>query len=286
MFKAFIIGSQIVQIRRQMQMNLHLDALHAHHLNQAQAQARLNWIREQVFIVRQNFEVAAASLRSNPARAFYICECNFGFLQREAISSQSFDELLDKEYFRRVWQYAASVRDNAQSLLSQETIEEAQQAALMQAILPQMRSLLAWTEIAELLPGGILKRHYSQWQIPFRKWSMVISSLIIFPLLVLPLHLWATDPYPRILPRIRQLAQSVGGWVANHVTRRDAMKIAGQHRAILESWGLSLPSDFKALKKAVADAEEILSDFTTRYGFRSETASKSASRNLVKVSGR
>jgi hypothetical protein len=286
MFKAFIIGSQIVQIRRQMETSQRIDALHAHHLNQAQAQARLNWIREQVFIVRQNFEVAAASLKSNPTRAFFICECNFGYLQREAISSQSFDDLRDKEYFHILWQYAASVRDNAQSLLSQETIEEVRRAALMQAILPQMRSLLAWTEIAELLPGGILKRHYSQWQIPFRKWSMVISSLIIFPLLILPLYLWATDPYPKILPRIRQLAQSVGGWVANHVARKDAMSIAAQLRAILEEWGLSLPSDFKGLKKAVTDAEEILSDFTNRYGFRPETASKSASRNLLKVSGR
>jgi hypothetical protein len=266
MFKAFIVGSQIVQIRRQVQTNQHLDALHCHHLNQAQTQARLNWIREQVFIVRQNFEVAAASLKNNPVRAFFICEGNFRFLEREAISSQFFDDLLDKEYFHKVWQYAASVRNNAQSFLSQETIEEAKRATLIQAILPQMRSLLAWTEIAELLPGGILKKHYSQWQIPIRKWSTVFGCLVFFPLLILPLYLWATNPYPRILPRIRQLAQSVGGWVSNHVTRKDALNIAGQHRAMLEGWGLSLPDDFKGLQNAVADAEQILAHFTTRYG--------------------
>jgi hypothetical protein len=266
MFKAFIVGSQIAQIRQQMRMNQHLNAIHAHHLDQAQGQARLNWIREQVFIVRQNFEAAATALKSNPAQALFICESNFGFLEREAISAQSFDDLLDKEYFLKVWQYAESVRDCAQSFLSQETITQARRAALIQAILPQLRNFLAWTEIADLLPGGILKKHYSRWQIPSCKWSMVIASLVLFPLVVLPFYLWATDPYPSILPQIRHLAQSVGGWVSNHVSRKDALAIAGQHRAILQGWGLALPGNSKGLRNAVASAEEILADFTTRYG--------------------
>jgi hypothetical protein len=98
-FKAFIVGSQIAQIRQQMRTNQHLDALQ---VNQRQAEDRLNWIREQVFVVRQNFESATALLTDDPARALFICECNLGFLQREAISTESFTELADKEYFRRV----------------------------------------------------------------------------------------------------------------------------------------------------------------------------------------
>jgi hypothetical protein len=120
--------------------------------------------------------------------------------------------------------------------------------------------------IAELLPGGILKNHYSKWQIPACKWSMVFASLVLFPFVVLPIYVWATDPYPRILPRIRHLAQSVGGWVSNHVSRKDALTIAGQHRVILEGWGLALPGDSKGLRNAVESAEEILAEFATRYG--------------------
>jgi hypothetical protein len=147
-FKAFIGGSQIAQLRQQMRTNQHLDALRSHQLNQIHAQDRLNWIREQVFIVRQNFEYAAALLTDDPARALFLCECNLGFLQREAISTESFDELTDKEYFRRVAQYGQSLRDHAQPLLSQETINKAHRAARIQAILPQLRGLSAWTEIA------------------------------------------------------------------------------------------------------------------------------------------
>ena len=88
---------------------------------------------------------------------------------------------------------------------------------------------------------------------------------VLFPLLVLPLYLWATDPYPGILPRIRRLAQSVGGWVVNHVTREDALNIAGQYRAVLEGWELPLPHTAKDLRDAVASAEEFLSNFTNRY---------------------
>ena len=264
MFKAFIVGSQIAQIRQQMRTNQHLDALHARHLNQAQVKARLNWIREQVFIVRQNFESAASLLTDDPARALFICECNLGFLQREGISTESFDELTDKEYFRRVAQYGQSIHDHAQPLLSEETINKAHRAARIQAILPQLRGLSAWTEIAELLPGGVMKRHYNRWQIPFHRWSMVFCSLVLLPLLILPLYIWSTDPYPKLLPKVRRLAQSVGGWVSDHVTRNDALSIAGQYRAVLEWWGLSLPADSKGLKNAVAEAEEILADFTTR----------------------
>ena len=263
-FKAFIIGSQIAQLRQQMRTNQHLDALRSHQLNQTQAQDRLNWIREQVFIVRQNFESAAALLTDDPARALFICECNLGFLQREAISTESFDELTDKEYFRRVSQYGQSIRDHAQPLLSQETINKAHRAARIQSILPQLRGLSAWTEIAEVLPGGVMKRQYSRWQIPFHRWSMVFCSLVLFPFLLLPLYIWATDPYPKLLPKVRRLAQSVGGWVSDHVTRNDALSIAGQYRAVLEWWGLSLPADSKGLKNAVAEAEKILADFATR----------------------
>ena len=259
--KAFIVGSQIAQIRQQMRTNQHLDALRTHQLNQTQAQDRLNWIREQVFIVRQNFELAAALLTDDPARAFFICECNLGFLQCEAISIESFDEPMDKEYFRRVSQYGQSIRDHAQPLLSNETINKAHRAARIQAILPQLRGLSAWTEIAELLPGGVMKRQYSRWQIPFHRWSMVFCSLVLFPLLIFPLFIWATDPYPSILPRIRSLAQGVGGWVSDHVTRNDALSIADQYRAVLEWWGLSLPAASNGLKSAVAEAEENLAAF-------------------------
>ena len=266
-FKAFVVGAQIAHLRQQMRTNQHLNALRAHQINQTQTQDRLNWIREQVFIVRQNFEAAAALLTDAPARSLFLCECNLGFLQREAISTESFDQLTDKEYFRRVTQYGQSIRDHAQPLLSQETISKAHRAARIQAILPQLRGLSAWTEIAELLPGGMMKSQYSRWQIPFNRWSMVFCSLVLFPFLMLPLYIWATDPYPRILPRIRQLAQSVGGWVSDHVTRNDALSIAGQYRAVLEWWGLSLPADSKGLEKAVAEAEKILADFAVRHEF-------------------
>jgi hypothetical protein len=261
MFKAFIVGSQIAQLREQMRTNKQLDALRSHQLNQTHAQDRLNWIREQVFIVRKNFESAAALLTDDPARALFICECNLGFLQREGISTESFDELADKEYFRRVSQYGKSIRDHARPLLSQETINKAHRAARIQAILPQLRGLSAWTEIAELLPDGVMKRQYSRWQIPYHRWSMILCSLFLFPFVLLPLFIWATDPYPKLLPKIRRLAQSVGGWVSDHVTRNDALSIAGQYRAVLEWWGLYLPADSKGLKNAVAEAEKILADF-------------------------
>ena len=93
---------------------------------------------------------------------------------------------------------------------------------------------------------------------------MVFCSLVLLPLLILPLYIWSTDPYPKLLPKVRRLAQGVGGWVSDHVTRNDALRIAGQYRAVLEWWGLSLPADSKGLKNAVAEAEEILADFTTR----------------------
>jgi hypothetical protein len=205
-----------------MRTNQHLDALRTHQLNQTQAQDRLNWIREQVFIVRQNLESASALLTDDPARALFICECNLGFLQREAASTESFNKLTGKEYFRRISQYGHSIRDHAQPLLPQETMNKAL-AARLQAILPQLRGLSAWTEIAELLPGGVMKGHYSRWQISFQRWSMVFCSVVLFPFLLLPLYIWATDPYSKLLPKIRRLAQGVGGWVSDHVTRNDAL---------------------------------------------------------------
>ena len=132
--------------------------------------------------------------------------------------------------------------------------------------------------LAELLPGGVMKRHYVRWQIPFHRWSTIFCSLLLFPFLLLPLYIWATNPYPRILPRIRRLAQSVGGWVSDHVTRNDALSIAGQYRAVLEWWGLSLPVDSKGLKIAVAEAEEMLAAFALE---KKIDATKSKKRGLL-----
>jgi hypothetical protein len=103
-----------------------------------------------------------------------------------------------------------------------------------------------------------MKGQYSRWQISFNKWSTVLCSLVLFPLLILPLYIWATNPYPKVLPRIRVIAQGVGGWVSDHVTRKDALSIAGQYRAVLEWWGLSLPYLSSELKVIVAEAEVTL----------------------------
>ena len=260
-----MVGSQVVQIAQQMKANQQLQAIHSHHLSQAEAEARLNWIREQIFLVRQNFESAALLLETNPSQAYYICESNFLFLHREAISSRSFNDLAEKEYFGQLWQYAENIRTHARSALSEETAHHAMQAAISQAILPQLRSLAAWTEIAELLPNGILKNRYSDWQRPVYRWTSAIVSLAFFPFLVFPLYLWITDPYPKILPRIHQLAQSVGGWVSDHIKRKDALQIANQHRAVLERWGLQLPAEATSLNEAVSTANQMVGDFTAHH---------------------
>jgi hypothetical protein len=261
-----MVGSQLVQIGQQMRTNQQLNALHNHQLDQAAAQERLNWVKEQIVTVHQNFESAATLLETNPARAYYLCVINFLFLERESISTQSFHDLSDKQYFNQLWQYAQSIRDSAQAVLPMETAQEAGKAAVSQAILPQLRFLCDWTEIAELLPGGFLGMHYSGWQRPSTKWALTLFlGLGFFPLLIWPLFLWMTDPYPKVLPRIRELAQRGGGWVQNHVTHKEALKIALQQRASLEAVGLFLPTDSKALQKYVASAEDTLARFTERH---------------------
>ena len=261
-----MVGSQVVQIAQQMQTNRNLKNIHDHQLSQAEAEARLSWIKDQVLIVQRNLELAETLLESDPAQAYFICERDRLFLHREGISSKSFNDLASKEYFNQLWRYVEDIITHARASLSDETANQALGAAISYTILPQLRGLTAWTQIAELLPGGILKNRYSDWQKPSYRWTVIIfSAVAFFPLLIFPIYLWLTNPYPKVLPRIRHLAQGVGGWVSDHVKQKEAMQIADQHRAVLMGWGMNFSSEGRDLQETVASAEQMIADFTAQH---------------------
>ncbi|HEY1173395.1 MAG TPA: hypothetical protein VGH19_18645 [Verrucomicrobiae bacterium] len=114
--------------------------------------------RENIFVIRKGLEAGQRAVGSAPHRAYYLAVGFEAYMQREGLSSRTFEQINEKEYWDATLKLCFQVRQEARALLSAEEAEAIEFVVIAQNSRALLFKLWCWARTLEhLRPWWMLK---------------------------------------------------------------------------------------------------------------------------------